>query len=36
MGTRLVDEILAALPAQTIIVPGTKAAETVLPKLAAR
>ncbi len=34
MGGRLVEEILAALPAQTVIVPGTKAAETVLPKLA--
>ncbi|MBF6467106.1 transposase [Nocardia beijingensis] len=34
MGARLVDEILAALPAQTVTVPGTKAAETVLPKLA--
>ncbi|MEU7764750.1 IS110 family transposase [Nocardia sp. NPDC049190] len=34
MGTRLVEEILAALPTQTVTVPGTKAAETVLPKLA--
>ncbi len=34
MGTRLVDEILAALPAQTVTVPGSKAAEVVLPKLA--
>ncbi len=34
MGGRLVEEILAALPAQTVTVPGTKAAETVLPKLA--
>ncbi|MCX0272950.1 IS110 family transposase [Nocardia zapadnayensis] len=34
MGARLVDEILAALPAQSVTVPGTKAAETVLPKLA--
>jgi transposase len=34
MGARLVEEILAALPAQTVTVPGTKAAETVLPKLA--
>jgi hypothetical protein len=34
MGARLADELLAALPAQTVTVPGTKAAETVLPKLA--
>ncbi|WP_433489960.1 IS110 family transposase [Nocardia grenadensis] len=34
MGARLVEEILAALPAQSVTVPGTKAAETVLPKLA--
>ncbi|MFG3621360.1 IS110 family transposase [Nocardia sp. NPDC047654] len=34
MGTRLVEEILAALPAQTVTVPGAKAAEVVLPKLA--
>src|SRR5690606_19796371 len=34
MGARLVEEILAALPAQTVTVPGAKAAETVLPKLA--
>ncbi|MBF6439552.1 IS110 family transposase [Nocardia cyriacigeorgica] len=34
MGARLVDEILAALPTQSVTVPGTKAAETVLPKLA--
>ncbi|MEU1956061.1 IS110 family transposase [Nocardia rhamnosiphila] len=34
MGARLVEETLAALPAQTVTVPGTKAAETVLPKLA--
>ncbi|MGQ4597932.1 IS110 family transposase [Nocardia sp. R6R-6] len=34
MGARLVEEILTALPAQTVTVPGTKAAETVLPKLA--
>ena len=33
MGTRLVDEILAALDEQTVVVPGTTAAETVLPKL---
>ncbi|MFQ6226530.1 IS110 family transposase [Nocardia sp. NPDC002869] len=34
MGARLVEEILAALPAQTVVVPGSKAAEVVLPKLA--
>ncbi|MFD3426196.1 IS110 family RNA-guided transposase [Nocardia fluminea] len=34
MGARLVEEILAALPAQTVVVPGSHAAETVLPKLA--
>ncbi len=34
MDTRLVDEVLAALPAQTVTVPGAKAAEVVLPKLA--
>jgi len=34
MGTRLVDEILAALDEQTVVVPGTQAAETILPKLA--
>jgi hypothetical protein len=34
MGTRLVDEILAALDEQTMVVPGTQAAETILPKLA--
>ncbi|WP_432279225.1 IS110 family transposase [Nocardia brasiliensis] len=34
MGTRLVEEILAALPAQTVTVPGANAAEIVLPKLA--
>ncbi|MGW4371916.1 IS110 family transposase [Nocardia takedensis] len=34
MGTRLVEEILAALPAQTVVVPGSRSAESVLPKLA--
>lgn len=34
MGTRLVAEILAALQAQTVVVPGTAAAESVLPRLA--
>ncbi|UAK31250.1 IS110 family transposase [Nocardia asteroides] len=34
MGARLVEEVLAALPAQTVTVPGAKAAEVVLPKLA--
>ncbi len=34
IGARLVEEILAALPAQTVTVPGSKAAEVVLPKLA--
>ncbi|WP_330253704.1 IS110 family transposase [Nocardia sp. NBC_00565] len=34
MGARLVEEILAALPAQTVTVPGSNAAEIVLPKLA--
>jgi transposase len=34
MGTRLVDEIVAALPQQTVTVPGAAAAEIVLPKLA--
>ncbi|MEU6587596.1 IS110 family transposase [Nocardia sp. NPDC046763] len=34
MGARLVEEILAALPAQTVVVPGSNAAEIVLPKLA--
>ncbi|WP_063050839.1 IS110 family transposase [Nocardia arthritidis] len=34
MGSRLVEEVLAALPAQTVTVPGAKAAEVVLPKLA--
>lgn len=33
-GARLVEEILVALPARTVAVPATKAAETVLPKLA--
>ncbi|MGY4101240.1 IS110 family RNA-guided transposase [Nocardia sp. R16R-3T] len=34
MGARLAEEIFAALPAQTVTVPGSKAAEVVLPKLA--
>lgn len=34
MGTRLVEEILEALDTQTVVVPGTSAAEIVLPKLA--
>ncbi|KAF0957150.1 hypothetical protein MLGJGCBP_03538 [Rhodococcus sp. T7] len=34
MGTRLVDKILTALDEQTVVVPGTQAAETILPKLA--
>ncbi|WP_422769885.1 IS110 family transposase [Plantactinospora sp. WMMC1484] len=34
MGTRLVEQIFAALDAQTVVVPGTTAAETVLPRLA--
>ncbi|WP_198940534.1 IS110 family transposase [Micromonospora sp. CB01531] len=34
MGTHLVEQILTALDAQTVVVPGTAAAETVLPRLA--
>ena len=34
MGARLAEEIFAALDAQTVTVPGSKAAEIVLPKLA--
>ena len=34
MGARLVDQVLAALDEQTVVVPGTAAAETVLPRLA--
>ncbi|BDB62800.1 MULTISPECIES: IS110 family transposase [Rhodococcus] len=34
MGARLAEEILAALDAQTVTVPGSNAAEIVLPKLA--
>lgn len=34
MGARLADEIIAALSTQTATVPGSKAAEIVLPKLA--
>jgi len=34
MGGRLVDAVLAALDEQTVTVPGTTAAETILPRLA--
>ncbi len=34
MGARLTTEILTALDAQTVTVPGSNAAEIVLPKLA--
>ncbi|GIJ62670.1 IS110 family transposase [Virgisporangium aurantiacum] len=34
MGARLVDQTLAALDEQTVVVPGTAAAEKVLPRLA--
>lgn len=34
MGARLIEQILTALDAQTVAVPGTTAAETVLPRLA--
>jgi hypothetical protein len=34
MGTRLVDAVFTALSEQTVTVPGTAAAETVLPRLA--
>jgi transposase len=34
MGGRLVEQIFTALDAQTVVVPGTAAAETVLPRLA--
>jgi transposase len=34
MGPRLVEQALAALDEQTVVVPGTTAAETVLPRLA--
>ncbi|GLY95999.1 IS110 family transposase [Actinoplanes sp. NBRC 103695] len=34
MGTRLVEQVLTALDEQTVTVPGTAAAETVLPRLA--
>jgi transposase len=34
MGTKLVNNILKALDEQTVIVPGTNAADTVLPRLA--
>jgi transposase len=34
MGTELVDSIMAALDEQTVTVPGTTAADTVLPRLA--
>jgi len=35
IGDQLVEQILAALAAQTVTVPGAKAAETLLPRLAA-
>lgn len=34
MGARLVEQILAALGEQTVVVPGTATAETILPRLA--
>jgi transposase len=34
MGAKLVEDILAALDEQTVVVPGTAAADTVLPRLA--
>ncbi|GAA4472483.1 IS110 family transposase [Phytohabitans houttuyneae] len=34
MGARLVEQILVALDTQTVVVPGTAAAETILPRLA--
>jgi transposase len=34
MGARLIEQVFTALDAQTVVVPGTKAAETVLPRLA--
>ncbi len=34
MGERLVEGVMAALDEQTVIVPGTAAAETILPRLA--
>src|SRR5689334_13260734 len=34
MSARLVDQILAALDEQTVVVPGSQAAETILPRLA--
>lgn len=34
MGPRLVDDIIAAFDAQSVVVPGIAAADTVLPKLA--
>jgi hypothetical protein len=34
MGVKLVEDILAALDEQTVVVPGTGAADTVLPRLA--
>ena len=34
MGGRLVEQIFTALDAQTVVVPGTTAAETILPRLA--
>jgi transposase len=34
MGARLVEQVFAALDAQTVVVPGSTAAETILPRLA--
>jgi hypothetical protein len=34
MGERLIDQIMTALDEQTVTVPGTQAAETILPRLA--
>jgi transposase len=34
MGERLVERVIAALDEQTVVVPGTAAAETILPRLA--
>jgi transposase len=34
MGERLIERIMAALDEQTVVVPGTAAAETILPRLA--
>jgi hypothetical protein len=34
MGAKLVEDVLAALDEQTVVVPGTGAADTVLPRVA--